>query len=81
MPGRWGCQRASRAIAALLLVSLSCASQVSAGLRGLDPAQESLYSQAQTSGTYRCLDGSKSVPASALNDNYCDCPDGSDEPG
>ena len=30
---------------------------------------------------FTCLDGSASLPHSSLNDNYCDCVDGSDEPG
>ena len=33
------------------------------------------------SGNFTCLDSSASFPISALNDDYCDCPDGSDEPG
>ena len=28
-----------------------------------------------------CKDGSKSFPRERLNDNFCDCPDGTDEPG
>lgn len=31
--------------------------------------------------TFACLSGGGTVPASRLNDDYCDCADGSDEPG
>ncbi|CAG2115027.1 unnamed protein product, partial [Medioppia subpectinata] len=30
---------------------------------------------------FQCLDGSASVPFMLVNDDYCDCDDGSDEPG
>jgi hypothetical protein len=30
---------------------------------------------------FQCKDGSRSIAASRVNDDYCDCDDGSDEPG
>ena len=32
-------------------------------------------------GSFHCLNGDGSVPVSQVNDDYCDCKDGSDEPG
>lgn len=45
-----------------------------------DPPEHGLYVPT-AQGTFRCLDGSKVIPFKAINDDYCDCPDGSDEPG
>ncbi|KAH7931410.1 hypothetical protein BV22DRAFT_1077425 [Leucogyrophana mollusca] len=50
---------------------------------GVPPALASKYVP-QGSGsrsTWKCLDGSKEIAWSAVNDDYCDCLDGSDEPG
>lgn len=41
------------------------------------PLLSSLYSVEQ----FKCKDGSQRIPLSKVNDDYCDCLDGSDEPG
>ncbi|KAI8368154.1 glucosidase II beta subunit-like-domain-containing protein [Radiomyces spectabilis] len=49
-------------------------------VKGVDPAKYELY--ASLAGhQWECLDGSKKIPYSSVNDDYCDCADGSDEPG
>ncbi|KAF9922829.1 hypothetical protein FBU30_007037 [Linnemannia zychae] len=48
--------------------------------RGVAPSRAKLYTP-ESKNQWTCLDGSKSIPFSAVNDDYCDCPDGSDEPG
>lgn len=48
-------------------------------IRGLDPELHRFY---QNSGNeFRCLDGSKIIPSDQINDGFCDCFDGTDEPG
>ena len=65
----------------LLLCSLSALLQSGAGasIRGAPPSLHSAYDT--TSDTFRCLDGSRTLPRVRVNDDYCDCGDGSDEPG
>uniref|UniRef100_A0A915DVQ9 Glucosidase 2 subunit beta n=1 Tax=Ditylenchus dipsaci TaxID=166011 RepID=A0A915DVQ9_9BILA len=45
---------------------------------GVSPQKAALYQQ---SDEFQCLDGSKTIPFEHVNDDYCDCADGSDEPG
>jgi hypothetical protein len=50
------------------------------GVRGVDPALLPRYSL-QPGESFTCLDESRTIPVQQLNDDYCDCADGSDEPG
>ncbi|GLV31584.1 Glucosidase 2 beta subunit [Carabus blaptoides fortunei] len=46
--------------------------------RGVPLSRAPLYAAGKE---FVCLDGSLTIPFLQVNDNYCDCPDGSDEPG
>lgn len=48
-------------------------------LRGVDPALASDYSSSHRE--FSCRDGLRTLSFSQVNDGYCDCYDGSDEPG
>jgi len=50
----------------------------SAAILGVPPEDQSKYSGSE----FRCFDGKGTpLPSTAVNDEYCDCEDGSDEPG
>jgi len=64
---------------ALVLLTL-CLAHPSLGSRpkGVRVELASLYNPASD---FKCLDGSNIIPFIQVNDDYCDCEDGSDEPG
>mmetsp|Transcript_52964 Transcript_52964/g.124071 ORF Transcript_52964/g.124071 Transcript_52964/m.124071 type:complete len:488 (+) Transcript_52964:41-1504(+) len=45
--------------------------------KGVPPEEHSAYN----ADKFQCRDGSKTIASSRVNDDYCDCDDGSDEPG
>ncbi|XP_033341965.1 glucosidase 2 subunit beta [Megalopta genalis] len=47
-------------------------------IRGIPTSRNSLFSPDRD---YQCFDGSLLIPFAWVNDDYCDCADGSDEPG
>ncbi|XP_030826350.1 glucosidase 2 subunit beta [Camarhynchus parvulus] len=67
------------ALALLLPLALAGTPEVTVPRpRGVALSQLPFY---DPSGPFRCLDGSGPVAFSWVNDDYCDCQDGSDEPG
>ncbi|CAG9766825.1 unnamed protein product [Ceutorhynchus assimilis] len=46
--------------------------------RGVSLSRLALYDPEKD---FTCFDGSNTIPFDQVNDDYCDCPDGSDEPG
>ncbi|KAJ4873369.1 Glucosidase 2 subunit beta [Raphanus sativus] len=64
----------------LLLASAirSSSSPLNDPFLGISPQDEKYY---KSSSEIKCKDGSKRFTIAQLNDDFCDCPDGTDEPG
>ena len=85
MPVQNGNHRQNAHLRALCSISLlfavvtdrSQAAQPS--IKGLDPSLSAKYKP--KSGRFACFDGSSDLAFDRVNDNFCDCIDGSDEPG
>ena len=67
----------------IFLISRLCLSLSVDSILGVSPLNAGRYrrSISERKQTFSCFDGSKIIPLSRLNDGYCDCSDGSDEPG
>ncbi|XP_042014977.1 glucosidase 2 subunit beta-like [Salvia splendens] len=50
-------------------------------LFGVSPEDASYYKGLSSASAIKCKDGSKKFNKSQFNDDFCDCPDGTDEPG
>jgi protein kinase C substrate 80K-H len=60
------------------LFLLACLVIAHANIQGVAPQDQNKYPK---STTFTCFDKSKVIPFERVNDDYCDCADGSDEPG
>uniref|UniRef100_A0A673C3V9 Glucosidase 2 subunit beta n=1 Tax=Sphaeramia orbicularis TaxID=375764 RepID=A0A673C3V9_9TELE len=62
----------------LLLLSLGVSAVEVQRPRGVPLSKRQFYEEGKP---FTCLDGSRTIPFDRVNDDYCDCQDGSDEPG
>lgn len=65
----------------LLVLSLAVGSVLTVEVqrpRGVPLSKRHFYDE---NSPFTCLDGSRTIPFDRVNDDYCDCKDGSDEPG
>jgi len=66
----------------LYLLLLPLSSHVASAIdKTFGVAPELVSKYVSTNGKWRCLDGSKEISWDSVNDDFCDCLDGSDEPG
>lgn len=50
-------------------------------VRGIPVESQAKFAAQRVNGVFVCSDGSREFADTAVNDDFCDCPDGSDEPG
>ncbi|XP_054463486.1 glucosidase 2 subunit beta [Anoplopoma fimbria] len=62
----------------LLLLSVGVSTVEVQRPRGVPLSKRQFYEEGKP---FTCLDGSRTIPFDRVNDDYCDCQDGSDEPG
>ncbi|XP_034413114.1 glucosidase 2 subunit beta-like [Cyclopterus lumpus] len=62
----------------IIAAVLWCGFADSRKIRGVAPSYKRFYRQRKS---FLCIHGSKIIPFEQVNDDYCDCDDGSDEPG
>ncbi|XP_033944636.1 glucosidase 2 subunit beta isoform X2 [Pseudochaenichthys georgianus] len=62
----------------LLLLSVGVSAVEVQRPRGVPLSKRQFYEEGKP---FTCLDGSRTIPFDRVNDDYCDCKDGSDEPG
>ncbi|KAM8974791.1 glucosidase 2 subunit beta [Pelodytes ibericus] len=62
----------------LALGVLACSAVEVKRPRGVSLSNRSFYDESKP---FTCLDGSRTIPFDRVNDDYCDCADGTDEPG
>uniref|UniRef100_A0A8C3AEG3 Glucosidase 2 subunit beta n=1 Tax=Cyclopterus lumpus TaxID=8103 RepID=A0A8C3AEG3_CYCLU len=62
----------------LLLLSVGVSAVEVQRPRGVPLSKRQFYEEGNP---FTCLDGSRTIPFDRVNDDYCDCQDGSDEPG
>jgi protein kinase C substrate 80K-H len=65
----------------LTFASLALASDEDAWQRGISPSLMPIFESARASNQFRCDNGKTVLRFAALSDDYCDCADGTDEPG
>ncbi|CAB58410.1 glucosidase II beta subunit [Schizosaccharomyces pombe] len=67
-------------LTAPLLISSLYTVNAANDLRGVASDKSDLY-KPDAKGNWKCLGSDKLISFNQVNDDYCDCPDGSDEPG